>query len=225
VLAALAFKKMAHVVYMGVQTASALSGLSNRLMLTSVELAVHAAATAVKSLRSSGEDQKSLAEHPLVREELEAMDIEAKLKTVQALVLTIQKQRSRSVSSAIATNIPTSEAVKTEETDESDVVGVCLDQVKEVLDSITTTVNALNTELDEHEQRWFSSWRTPDTKHHLIALKAKILILDKRVDMLLKVRSFVAEAVPNGAIGHNTGALRNHHLEYTSHYNGKATSL
>jgi len=187
---------MAHVVYVGVQTAQALSGVSNRIMLSSVELAVHAAATALKAIRASnaGEDQKNLADNPLVKDELEAMDIEAKLKTVHALVLTIQKQRARS-----GLPVGGEGAEQLEEKDESDVVGVCLDQVKEVLDSITSTVNALNGELDMHEQRWFSTWRTPDTRHHLIALRAKIVILDKRVDMLLKVRSFVGDALPHPA--------------------------
>jgi len=181
-------------------------------MLTSVELAVHAAATAVKAVRSSGDQPRNLAENPLVREELETMDIEAKLKTVHALVLTIQKQRSKSLPSA-----PSSEGQlvdpSTVPQDESDVVGVCLEQVKEVLDSITTTVNALNSELEMHEQRWFSSWRTPDTKHHLIALRAKILILDKRVDMLLKVRSFVGESAPSQPAPANN---KSHHLEYAA---------
>jgi hypothetical protein len=171
---------MAQVVYLGVQTASILSGMSNRLVFSSVELAVHAAATAVRALRPSGGDQKSVAENPLVREELESMDIEAKLKTVHALVLTIQKTRGGGGGKQ-----------QVEEVDDSDVIGVCLSQVKDVLESITGTLTALNTELDAHDQRWFSSWRTPDTKHYVLALKAKILILDKRVDMLLKVKSFV----------------------------------
>jgi hypothetical protein len=180
---------MATAVYLGVRTAQALSGVGNRLMFSSVELAVHAAATAVQAIRSSG-GEKNLAENPLVKEDLEAMDIEAKLRTVHALVLTIQKQRGRS---------PTQEEpalVEHEPVDESDVIGVSLAQVKEVLESITATVNALNEELDAHEQRWFSSWRTPDTRHHLISLKAKVVILDKRVDMLLKLRAFVGDSAP-----------------------------
>jgi len=171
---------MAHVVYAGVQTVSIVSKLSNNIMLSSVELAVHAAATALRALRpasANGQIQgPSVTENPLVREELESMDIEAKIRTVHALVLTIQKHRGGNNETAV---------------DDSDVVGVCLDQVKEVLESITSTVTTLHEELDAHDQRWFSSWRTPDTKHHVLALRAKILILDKRVDMLLKVRSFV----------------------------------
>jgi hypothetical protein len=214
---------MAHVVYMGVQTAQVLSGVSNRIMLTSVELPVHAAATALKAIRSSnteGADQKNLVDHPMVKEELETMDIEAKLKTVHALVLTIQKQRGKSGS--IHAN--GEESAVPEERDESDVVGVCLEQVKEVLDSITITVNALNEELDMHEQRWFSTWRTPDTKHYLIALRAKILILDKRLDMLLKVRSFVSEPIAPNPTSSLSIANRLPLLEYAAGSYGKQPS-
>jgi hypothetical protein len=202
---------MAHAVYIGVQTASMVSGLSNKLMLSSVELAVHAAATALRALRpASTPDQQqvqAVTENPLVREELEQMDIEAKIRTVHALVLTIQKHRNGSASlttpmyggyrgqaensTVLTVGTDNTLAIKTQSAvDDSDVIGVCLDQVKEVLESITSTVNALNAELEAHDTKWFSSWRTPDTKHLLLALKAKILILDKRVDMLLKVRSF-----------------------------------
>jgi len=208
---------MAHVVYAGVQTAAVVSTLSNRLVLSSVELAVHAAATALKAVRASEEgQQKNLTENPLVREELEAMDIEAKLKTVHALVLTIQKQRGKSVPTNVtggSTQIVDPSAIAPQ--DESDVIGVCLEQVKEVLDSITTTVNALHEELDAHDQRWFSSWRTPDTKHHLIALRAKILILDKRVDMLLGVRSFVGDSVAAAP----AASYQPNRLEYSQTYN------
>jgi hypothetical protein len=181
---------MAQMLYVGVQTASMLSGLSNRLMFTSVELAVHAAGAALSAVRPIA-DSPSVAENPLVRDELESMDIEAKLKTVHALVLTIQKSRA------------TLNGNEDDVVDDSDVVGVCLTQVKDVLESITTTLNALNEELVEHEQRWFASWRTPDTKHYVVALKAKMAILDKRLDMLLKVRSFVG-GIDVGGGGANT---------------------
>jgi len=194
---------MAHAVYLGVQTATMVSGLSNKLVLSSVELAVHAAATALRALRPAGGEQSqpqpALADNAHVKEELEQMDIEAKIRTVHALVLTIQKQRA----GGHAGGEPAKD--DTQVPDESDVVGVCLEQVKEVLESITSTVTALREELDAHEQRWFATWRTPDTKHHLIALRAKILILDKRVDMLLKVKSFVA------------GGGANHHHEVHHH--------
>lgn len=163
---------MAQTIAFGIVSASVASNY--RLVGTSVELAVTAASAAVRAMRPS---ERALAENPLIREELEQMDTEAKLKTVHALILTIQKDRHGE-----------------EEMREDDVVGVCLVQVKDVLDSITKTLDALNGELDQHDQRWFSTWRTPDTKHHLIALKAKSTILDKRVDMLLKVCSFVGGA-------------------------------
>jgi hypothetical protein len=209
---------MAQVVYAGVQTAQALSNVSNRLMLTSVELAVHAAATALKAMRSGNDQQQNIVENPLVKDELEAMDIEAKIRTVHALVLTIQKQRQSEYRQSRDTILETENALPVSPVDESDVVGVCLEQVKEVLDSITSTINSLNSELDAHEQRWFSSWRTPDTKHHLIALKAKTLVLDKRVDMLLKVRSFVTPLHVEGNITNKAGnGVTQPHLQHNGY--------
>lgn len=171
---------MATVVYYGFQTASILSGVSNKVVMSSIELCIYAASSALKAFRPL-DNGVPVGQNPLVKDELETLDIEAKLKTVQALVLMIQKYRNENESEVI---------------DDSDVVGVCLMQVKDVLESLTTTLNGLRQELNDHDQRWFSSWRTPDTKNHMIALRSKILILDKRVDMLLKVRSFVSSVAP-----------------------------
>lgn len=160
--------------YTAVKTVTLINGVSSKLVVSSIELCVSAANAALRAL---GPSQRPITANPLVKDELEAMDIEAKLQTVHALILTIQKARNN----------------QTEPLDEADVVGVCLGQVRDVLESLTLTLNALNQELEEHEQRWFSSWRTPSTLPLVVTIRSKMLILDKRVDMLLKVKTFVFE--------------------------------
>lgn len=166
------------VLYTAVSTVSMVNGISSKLVFSSIELCISAAGLAIHALRPS-QQQPAITENPLVKEDLQAMDIEAKLQTIQALVFTIQKQRNRASSEQQHTY------------DETDVVDVSLTQVKEVLDSLTKTFHELQLELATHEEKWFSSWRTPNTQSLVTAIKSKMLILDKRVDMLLKVRAFV----------------------------------
>ena len=77
----------------------------------------------------------------------------------------------------------------------------------EILEQITKILKDVHNELREHEQKWFSSWRYPNTDEAMLSLKKKVslffyeifnifnivflflkvIVLDKRVDLLLKV--------------------------------------
>lgn len=220
--------------------------LSTSVVNSSIEYSITALASTLRALRATtavtGNDGGSSSSnaphrHLAVREELEEMDIEAKVRSVQALVLHISKKRRTSSSSMAATtawnfflggeegtvatktgggvalskeeeeeeqskskDTTTTNATTSEMTGEDsqivrvdlnpsdDVVGICISQVAETLQSITRTLHDVQTELELHEARWFSSWRTPDTERHMGVLRTKIGVLDKRVDMLLKVK-------------------------------------
>lgn len=164
--------------YMGASTVSLVNGMSTKLVFSSLELCISAANLAVHSLRPSP-SQPAITDNALVKDDLESLDIEAKLKTISALVQTIQRQQQHR------------HARGGEE--EGDVVDVALGQVKEVLDSLTLTFHELEREIAEHDTRWFSSWRQANTASLVTAIKSKMFILDKRVDMLLKVRAFVLQ--------------------------------
>lgn len=209
---------MAQVVAMGVVTAGVINSVSGRIVWGSLELAMHAAGGFMDLMRATA---ARWGAHPAVREEMAALDVEARVEAVQALLLTMRKQRGEVPVGESASSSSASASASTSSDEEStsgavmvmspasaytfggekassasdDVVDVCLRQVSQALGGMTTTLEALNTELAYHDTRWLSSWRSPDTATHMANLKSQALILDKRVDFLLRCQQAFAAGV------------------------------
>lgn len=195
---------MTQVVTTAILTAGVVSQVSGRIIGGSLDLALSAAGGLARILSSS---VARLSEHPKVREELTAMDIEAKVRSVQALLLSVRRRRRASGAVLEAAKrlgdddsmvIVAADAMAARDVeDETDVVDVCLAQVGEALEAITATLEKVNTELALHETRWLSTWRNPDTTQLMVDLKAQVAVLDGRVDFLLKChQAFFVVAPP-----------------------------
>ena len=66
-------------------------------------------------------------------------------------------------------------------------VATALRDLKDGLEALTESVDAVEEELSTHEERYFASWRSPDVEGKLAAVRAATAVLDKRLDTLQKV--------------------------------------
>lgn len=174
--------------------------MTGRLLLAAVETSSQMAMSHIS--------RPSYQWRPDVQAVIVESDIVAKIETVQALLITIQKKRLASAASAssaesthVEDNVSNQEGVHSnasstgEETNSSssssstDVIEVCLRNLHLILEEITATMKEVTTELDLHETRYFASYRTPNIQQLLQKLKSQSGILEKRLDMLIKCMS------------------------------------
>jgi len=99
-----------------------------------------------------------------VLNELEGMDIDAKLLTVNSLIESLEKQ---------------------ENTDPKFVLA--LEQVKQCFEPIQITLDIIHKELEIHEHRYLAYYRSPHTTELLDSLRRKLKVLDQRCDWLIKI--------------------------------------
>ena len=65
----------------------------------------------------------------------------------------------------------------------------CIYEIKEILVSIEEDFKKILIKLDNHKNKWFSSWRTTNCSSELELLEFHINILDSRLTYLIKVMS------------------------------------
>lgn len=105
-------------------------------------------------------------EHEEVSEVMTKLDITAKVKTVEAVIQAIVQNKSET----------------------NKVMDVCLQNLHEILDKITHTMKLLHDEIDYHNSKWFSRWRTLSVDGLVQNLKVEAVVLDKRFDTLIKLK-------------------------------------
>ena len=103
--------------------------------------------------------------HHGVNKLLEEMDIDAKLKTLEALVKEIEKK----------------EKYKHES------VHISLNYIHQSISKIYTNLEKLDSEIKYHNSKWFSGYRSAEYKTTLNAIISDYMILEKRVDFLVKI--------------------------------------
>lgn len=96
---------------------------------------------------------------------LEEMDIDAKLKTLEALISEIEK----------------TEKYKQES------VHLSLNFIHQSISKIHKNLEKLDKEIKYHDSKWFSSYRSAEYKPTLDCIISDYIILEKRVDFLIKV--------------------------------------
>ena len=151
---------------MAVVAVAAAPSASLNMLTTLFNLTLSGTASAISTLRSMAPDFVS---DPAVRSELAALDVDAKLATVQALIASLAERETKDV----------------------EVMRVCVANVSESVEQLNSTLELIKTELELHQSRYFASWRSPNTAAPLEQLRLQMNVLDKRVDMLLKVKDFM----------------------------------
>lgn len=107
------------------------------------------------------------AKHPQAQSLLKNLDLESDLQIIESFVKEI--------------------TVREEEEGEPDVVDVALNQVKDVLDAIKKELEKIHKEIEEHENRYFAAYRQPNFQINFDELVQNKVLLDKRVDILMKL--------------------------------------
>ena len=105
--------------------------------------------------------------NPKVQNLLFHLDLQSDLKVIQALVEEI--------------------SIKELEEGQYDVVDVALEQVKDMMISIKDELGKIQIEINNHESKYFAEYREPNFNINLNQLIENKIILDKRVDLLIKL--------------------------------------
>ena len=66
-------------------------------------------------------------------------------------------------------------------------IQICFKNVSEMISLIKVELENIQEEIKNHQNKWFASWRTPDYEEHIHNLKNHKKILDKRVNLLIKI--------------------------------------
>eukprot|EP01083_Nonionella_stella_P017596 49215_1 len=106
---------------------------------------------------------ESLFSDPNLQGVLKKLDLKARLRTIEALSKDIEKKSRANVVSAAVTN------------------------VEESVEELRAILASIYAEMEIHQTRWFSTWRTADYFGLLACLKSEVSVLDTRMDMLIKV--------------------------------------
>ena len=107
------------------------------------------------------------AKHPKVQSLLTHLDLQSDLKVIQSLVEEI--------------------AIKELEEDQHDVVDVALGQVQEMMVLIKNELIKIQSAVSVHESKFFAQYREPNFQINMSQLIENKIILDKRVELLIKL--------------------------------------
>ena len=99
------------------------------------------------------------------------LDLDAKVKTIDALVKAVEARGSRHHNGAVR---------------------VALDNVEDALGHIKELGSVVDAKLDAFELVYFQSWRSPGIDEELTLLRHYGTVLDQRVDMLIKMMAIPA---------------------------------
>ena len=102
--------------------------------------------------------------HPIVEQQLQALDIVSCVATIEAVVEEIQDNVKEKRSHHLALNY-----------------------VHETISSIHKELQALEKEMKYHDTRWFAAWREPNTKDSLLGLHLLKIQLEKRMSLFIQV--------------------------------------
>ena len=100
---------------------------------------------------------------PVLDKNLEEMDIKAQIKVIDSLLVTLEKNMC------------------------TKPIELSLNQLHEIICHIREDLNILSKKYSRHQQKFFYYWRKFDNSKEIEQLNNHKLILDKRLDMFMKV--------------------------------------
>lgn len=117
------------------------------------------------------------------------LDVEAKFKTVRSLLQSVE-----------------GEELDLPETSK-DFVHVCVNNVRDVMATVSITLTRIQNTMDAHAQMWFNGWRRLDVVDDLELLKAQCRMFDKRLETLIQCLSVPSKARPEATIAAQNGLV------------------
>jgi len=95
---------------------------------------------------------------------IEQLDIENKIKIIEAFIKTIEDK------------LTISESIK-----------LSIKSILKIIEKINTEIAEINLEIINHKLKWFHNLRSPNIKDKIDNLVNHSIIFDKRIDLLLKL--------------------------------------
>lgn len=133
----------------------------------------------------------SLYKHknPDVDKHLKKIDIERRLLLIETVLHKIQSLSSQEKIIGM-----TEELKVIENYDRTmDPIELSLHYLKETIHEIHRNLSDLNEKVQNHQNKWFSSWRTLNIRQQLHELETNSLLLDKRFNDLMKISKFLID--------------------------------
>ena len=166
--------------------------------LTPVVSSLFGKETLLEGVKAVLETTKSILSYkcPKIDSIMEELDLKNSIGQIHAIIEDIKnhadKQTQRffdalSNNAGIVNTIRTKEEGLVDLYDEFKSLTFAIKSLDEIVKKIDNKLIEIKEELEEHNKKWFSSWRTSnnvDNIHNLLNLK---LSMDKRVDNLIKV--------------------------------------
>lgn len=127
-------------------------------------------------------------ENPDVRRYFKQIDLERKLKLVEAVIKKIPQKKDQQVKiTGTMQDTIVFDVVSGEATIMSDPIELSLYYLQEIMVEIQKVVQKIHDKADRHKNKWFNTWRTLNIKDLSSELENDIKILDDRYNDLLQI--------------------------------------
>lgn len=136
--------------------------------LTGISLATNLSHTLIKtSVQGSFDTIKNFVSyhHTPIKEVIDEYDLIAKLEIIEAVMKDIENEKIQDKQSIIKS----------------------LDNLRLVVENIHNLLKKIDTIIKEHEQKYFSRWRSLYYENEIFELKRNIKLMDLRYSMLLEI--------------------------------------
>lgn len=134
-------------------------------------------------------------QNPNVSTLIKELDIEQRMKLVQAVINSIDSHSKKIVKMKLDDMEKTQifELVGADVDLSNDPIELCLLSLNEVIQDINNDLLAIDRKVGYHNTKWFSSWRTLNVKSLLDILSMHSKLLDLRFNDLAKISSFLSK--------------------------------
>mmetsp|Transcript_22017 Transcript_22017/g.43270 ORF Transcript_22017/g.43270 Transcript_22017/m.43270 type:complete len:256 (+) Transcript_22017:763-1530(+) len=120
------------------------------------------------------------------------LDVEAKFKTVRSLLEAVED-----------------DDVELAESTSKDFIQVCVNNVRDIMETISITLTRIQNSMDAHAKMWFNAWRKLDVVDDLELLKAQCRMFDKRLETLIQCLSVPSRSGHEERAAHAQHGLMN----------------
>lgn len=120
--------------------------------------------------------------NPNVTKFIQELDIERRLKLIEAVLNTKHINRKHDHDSVTKINYQI-----------DDPVELCLIHVQQIIDVIYANLTDIDKKVAHHNTKWFNTWRSLNIKSKLEQLKINSDILDKRFSDLMEISKFLVQ--------------------------------
>ena len=138
---------------------------------------------------------KSIYTHqnPDATKVIRELDIERRLKLVESVINTINKQSTKKGKMNDLEKTQIFEMVGSEVNLFNDPIELCLKSLQEIIEQIHHDLTAIDKKIAYHQTKWFNSWRSLNIKSLIETLQFHSRILDCRFNDLTKISVFLAD--------------------------------